>query len=129
MKLSEVQQRKILNSATRGRRNELKRYCRVCEQKGDGMKEILKKIGAFLGPIAKDVGPKVLKEFVIPLLIKKAKEQYGLGLSPAGGGLKLAGQGVRRGQSPWIIHCKKVARDNNMSYKDAMKVASKSYKK
>ena len=126
-RLSLTQQRSLLNSLPATRKIALKRYCRACEQRGDGIKDILKKIGAFLGPIAKDVGPKVLKEFIIPLLLKKAKEHYGVGLSPAGGSLKLAGQGKKT--SPWIAHCKRVAKEQGLSYKDAMKVASKTYKK
>ena len=117
MRLSQVQQRGILDSLPASRKIAVKKYCRTCQQQGDGVTDILKKIGNFLGPIAKDVGPKVLKEFIIPLLLKKAKEHYGVGLSPAGSG------------SPWIAHCKKVAKEQNLTYKDAMKVASKTYKK
>ena len=150
-RLSQIQQRAILNAMSAPRKMAVKKYCRQCQQHGDGVKDILKKVGAFLGPIAKDVGPKVLKEFIIPLLLKKAKEHYGVGLglagnglhtaggglglaggygrglSPAGGALKLAGQGKKT--SPWIAHCKKVAKEQGLSYKDAMKVASKTYKK
>lgn len=31
--------------------------------------------------------------------------------------------------SDWITHVKKVAKDKGISYKDALKVASKTYKK
>jgi hypothetical protein len=122
-RLSQVQQRSLLAGLPASRKMAVKKYCRACQQHGDGIKDILKKVGNFLGPIAKDVGPKVLKEFIIPLLLKKAKEHYGVGLSPAGG---CAGQGKKT--SPWIAHCKKVAKEQNLSYKDAMKVASKTYK-
>ncbi len=132
MRLSQVQQRSLLNSLPASRKTAVKKYCRACQQSGDGIQDILKKVGAFLGPIAKEVGPKILKEFIIPLLLKKAQEKYGIdpsgqGLSPAGGTLKLAGQGKKT--SPWIAHCKKVAKEQNLSYKDAMKVASKTYHK
>jgi len=127
MRLSQVQQRSLLNSLPAGRKTAVKKYCRACQQSGDGIQDILKKVGAFLGPIAKEVGPKILKEFIIPLLLKKAKEQYGVGLSPAGGSLKLAGQGKKT--SPWIAHCKKVAKEKGISYKEAMKVAKQTYKK
>ena len=126
-RLSQVQQRSLLNSLPSGRKTALKKYCRACQQQGNGVQDIIKKVGNFLGPIAKEVGPKILKEFIIPLLLKKSKEHYGLGLTPAGGGLKLAGQGKKT--SPWIAHCKKVAKEQGLSYKDAMKVASKTYKK
>jgi hypothetical protein len=130
-RLSQTQQRYILNSLPATRKTALKKYCRACEQHGDGIKDILKKVGAFLGPIAKDVGPKILKEFIIPLLLKKAQEKYGIdpagqGLSPAGGSLKLAGQGKKT--SPWILHVKKVSKEKGISYKEAMKVAKSTYK-
>ena len=140
-RLSQIQQRAMLKAMPETRKIALKKYCRVCQQKGNGIQEIMKKVGDFLGPIMKEVGPKVLKEFLLPFMIKKAKEHYGLGLhtaggglglagsglSPAGGALKLAGQGKK--SSPWIAHCKKVAKEQGLSYKDAMKVASKTYKK
>lgn len=126
-RLSQTQQRAILAGLPASRKMAVKKYCRACEQHGDGIKDILKKVGDFLGPIAKDVGPKILKEFIIPLLLKKAKEHYGVGLSLAGSGLSPAGQGKKT--SPWIAHCKKVAKEQGLSYKDAMKVASKTYKK
>lgn len=44
-----------------------------------------------------------------------------------GQGLKLSGQGKKA--SPWITHCKKVAKEKGISYKEAMKIAKQSYKK
>ena len=126
-RLTQTQQRTLLSSITPSHKRAVKKYCRCCQQSGDGLAEILKKVGKFLGPIAKDIGPKMLKEFIIPLLLKKANEKYGEGLSPAGGALRLAGQGKKT--SPWIAHCKKVAKDKNISYREAMKIASKTYKK
>jgi len=61
--------------------------------KGDGLMDIVKSVGKVLGPIAKEVGPVVMKQFVLPMIEKKIA---GKGLSPAGGALKLAGQGHRR---------------------------------
>jgi len=51
---------------------------------GKGLKEILKSIGTVLGPIAKELGPIVIKELIIPFIKKKL----------AGGALKLPGQGL-----------------------------------
>ena len=34
-----------------------------------------------------------------------------------------------RGQSPWIKHVKSVAKSQNISYREALKVAAKSFKK
>lgn len=91
---------------------------------GLGMKEITKRIKDVLGPIAKEIGPVVLKELILPYIVKKGKEQLGLpgrgvnlpgqgtslpgqgitltpsggGTNPAGGTLKLAGQGTKKGQ-------------------------------
>jgi hypothetical protein len=66
--------------------------------RGEGITEILKSIGDVLGPIAKELGPTVMKEFIIPFIKKKIEGKglnpAGMGLSPAGGALKLAGQGV-----------------------------------
>ena len=140
-RLSLTHQRAMLQAMPETRKKALKKYCRVCQQKGDGIKEVMKKVGDFLGPIMKEVGPKVLKEFLLPFMIKKAKEHYGLGvypagaglglagkgLSPAGGALKLAGQGKKT--SPWIAHVKKIAKEEGLIYRDALKVASKTYKK
>ena len=140
-RLTKIQQRAILNGLSAARKMAVKKYCRKCEQQGNGISDILKKVKAFLAPIIADVGPTVLKEFIVPLLIKKAKEQHGLGLSVAGGGLGLAGNGLSlpggalrlAGQgkktSPWILHVKKVSKDKGISYKEAMKVAKSTYKK
>lgn len=129
-RLSQEKQRAVLNSLSSNRKMSLKRYCRGCQQKGDGVKDVVKKAYDFLGPIAREVGPKVLKEFIIPLLLKEAKQKYGIdpgGSGKPGGALKLAGQGKKT--SPWIAHCKKVAKEQNLSYKDAMKVAKSTYRK
>jgi hypothetical protein len=62
---------------------------------GAGFMDFIKKVGNFIGPIAKVVGPVVLKEVVVPLL----KSKVGLGLTPTGGGLRLAGSGHCMGMS------------------------------
>jgi hypothetical protein len=66
-------------------------------QAGGSFIDELKKFGnkavSFLGPVIRDVGPTVLKEFVLPMLRKKFA---GSGLSLAGSGLKLAGQGAKK---------------------------------
>lgn len=71
----------------------VRRVCQNCEMKGDGLKSILSKVGRALGPIAKEIGPTVMKELVLPMLKKKLT---GSGLSVPGGSLKLAGQGRKR---------------------------------
>ena len=68
-RLSQTQQRAMLKAMPETRKIALKKYCRVCQQKGQGIQEIMKKVGDFLGPIMKEVGPKVLKEFLLPVSI------------------------------------------------------------
>lgn len=84
------QQRMLLSSITPAKKKAVKQYCRTCNMRGDGIMDILKSIGKVLGPIAKEVGPIALKEFILPFLKQKME---GKGISPAGGSLKLAGQG------------------------------------
>jgi len=91
------QQRDLLNSITPARKRAVKSYCRACNMRGEGFMDILKSIGKVLGPIVKEIGPVALKEFILPFLKKKMEGQ---GLSPAGGSLKLAGQGKMVKGSP-----------------------------
>ena len=64
--------------------------------RGDGIADILKSVGSVLGPIIKEVGPTVLKEFVVPFIMKKIEKKMaskkGDGLKIPGSGLRLAGQ-------------------------------------
>ena len=74
--------------------------CVRCElMKGNGMVDILKSVVKVLGPVAKEVGPKLLKEIVIPYAISKIKQKIEGNRSPHGGdGLRLAGQRGPRGR-------------------------------
>ena len=141
-------QRELVNNMSGKHRALLKKYCQACQHNGNGIDEILEKVKVFLKNIAIEVGPKVMKELIVPFLIKKAKEHMGLGLNVAGNGLNVAGKGLNvagkgkktkkggalklagqgKKSSPWIEHCKKVAKEQGLSYKDAMKVASKTYR-
>ena len=104
-KLTLPQQRALYNALPMSRKIALKKHCNSCEMRGEGFKDIMSKIENVLGPIAKELGPKVLKEIVVPLLMNYAKEKAGLAgkglglaggtLSPAGGALRLAGQGKK----------------------------------
>ena len=58
--------------------------------KGEGVKDIIKKMETVLGPIVKEVGPTVMKELVMPYIKKKMK-----GKGKKGGGLQLAGDGLQ----------------------------------
>jgi hypothetical protein len=67
----------------------VKNHCKSCSMKGEGISQILKSVGAFIGPLVKEVGPVVLKEFVLPFITKKIKKKMeGKGISVAGGGAK-----------------------------------------
>jgi hypothetical protein len=68
--------------------------------KGEGIKSILAKVKKALGPIAKEIGPVVLKELIIPFLKKKAGLSGKAGKGSCGGTLKLAGQGNRKRGRP-----------------------------
>ena len=101
-KLSLPEQRLLLKSLPAHRHSVIEKECRACSQKGEGVKKIMKKIGDFLGPIAKEVGPVVLRELVLPFLLIKSKQSIGLPVAipgtvatvKKGGALKLAGQGI-----------------------------------
>ena len=92
-RLTNSQQKALLNALPAHRKNAVKSHCQSCQMQGEGIMDILKSIGGVLGPIAKEIGPTVLKEFILPFIKKK---MAGDGLSPAGGALKLAGQGKKK---------------------------------
>ena len=92
-RLTTPQQRALLRALPPHRKAAAKSHCQKCQMQGEGIMSILKSIGKVLGPVAKEIGPVVLKEFIVPFIKKKIA---GKGLSPAGSGLKLAGQGKKR---------------------------------
>lgn len=97
-KMSIPEQRALYNALPESRKLAVKKHCQSCSQKGEGITDILKKIGDVLGPIVKELGPKVLEEIVAPLIIKFIKEKAGLGgkgLQVAGSGLNVAGSGLK----------------------------------
>ena len=87
-KATKAEQRKMYNSLPESRKKALMKHCKACHQRGEGFMDIFKSIAKFLGPVAKEIGPVVLKEILMPLLKKKA------GLD--GKGLKLAGEGKKK---------------------------------
>jgi hypothetical protein len=111
-RLTTSQQKALLNALPAHRKNAVKSHCQSCQMRGEGFMDILKSIGGVLGPIAKEIGPTVLKEFILPFIKKKmagngccegrglnpagGMYQSGMGLNPAGGTLKLAGQGKKK---------------------------------
>lgn len=87
-KPTKKEQRKMYDALPESRKKALAKHCKSCEQRGEGIMDILKSVGKFLGPVAKELGPVVLKEILMPLVKKK------VGLD--GKGLKLAGEGKKK---------------------------------
>lgn len=79
-RLTIKEQRALLKALPASRKKACMKHCRDCQMKGKGLKDVIKSIGKTLGPVFKEIGPTVLKEFLLPML-------------KSGGGLKLAGQG------------------------------------
>jgi hypothetical protein len=90
VKLTKAQQKALIKALPAMHKASAKQHALALHMQGHGIMDIIKSIGSFLGPIAKEVGPTVLKEFVLPFLKKKME---GNGLALPGQGLKLAGQG------------------------------------
>lgn len=84
-KATKKEQRLMYDALPESRKKALAKHCKSCEQKGEGIMDILKSVGKFLGPVAKELGPVVLKEILLPFLKQKAGVK--------GSGLKLAGEG------------------------------------
>jgi len=93
-KLTLAEQRRLMRALPRHRIELARQHCRACEMKGEGVIDILKSVGKILGPVIKEVGPTVLKEFVLPFVKRKVEQRIAQG--PGGKGLKLAGQGRRK---------------------------------
>lgn len=111
MPLTLKEQRKIVRMIPAVAKSMLKKHCKACEMGGSGLLDVLKSAGKFLvktiGPIAREIGPVVLKELVLPLLKAKISGKgtsvAGRGLTVAGSGLQLSGQrrtGQRRAHCP-----------------------------
>jgi hypothetical protein len=90
MKLTKAEQLKLLHALPIHRTLAVKTHCKSCAMKGEGISQILKSVGAFIGPLVKEIGVPVLKEFVLPFIKHKINQkiQKGKGISVAGGGAK-----------------------------------------
>ena len=84
----------------------IKKICDECCMKGDGIGDILKKVKNYLVSAGKVVGPALLKEVVVPLIVKYAKQKAGIG-----NGLKLAGQG-KGTKPPHMVKGSQAAKDH-----------------
>ena len=95
-KLSLSDQRELVKTIEAQRKNEIKKFVRERQMAGEGVKEIATKVRNFLTPIAREVSPIILRELIIPYLIKEGKQYLGLSeTTKYGGALKLAGQGKK----------------------------------
>jgi len=93
MNLSKADKVKLIQSLSPANKAKLRKHLREHTMAGKGMSgagflDFLKKVGNFLSPVVKAVGPTILKEVLVPM----AKSKLGLGLKPSGGALRLAGQ-------------------------------------
>ena len=94
--------------------NTIKRVCNCEKQKGTGIGDIFKKVVKAIGPIAKEIGAPLLKDIVLPLVVKKIEKKLGGKGYPSksksygttknyklksggvrGSGLKLSGKGIK----------------------------------
>ena len=96
-KLSLAQQRALIRALPQHRKMAVKKHCQSCQMRGEGITDILKSVGSVLGPVIREIGPTVLKDFVAPFIMKKIKQKIsgskkGDGLKIPGSGLRLAGQ-------------------------------------
>ena len=87
-----------MKKLTKTEHDKISKICAECCMKGDGIGDILKKVKNYLVSIGKVVGPPLLKEVVVPLIVKYAKQKAGVG-----NGLKLAGQGKAKGKKPHLV--------------------------
>jgi hypothetical protein len=96
--LTKKEQKAILKGIPAAQKKAVREHVRNLHQSGSGVMDILKSVSNFLGPIISQVGPTVLKQFIIPFIKKMSgngTELSGQGIcdSSCGSGLKLAGQG------------------------------------
>lgn len=107
MRLTVAQQRKLLKALPAHRVSSVRKVCK--EQGGSGIKDVMAKARKALGPLAQEIGPTVLKEFVMPMIMKKIsggalrKQSAGTARFCRGSGLRLAGQrgvGKRKKKKP-----------------------------
>ena len=99
--LTKKEQKAILKGIPAAQKKAVREHVRNLHQSGSGVMDILKSVSNFLGPIISQVGPTVLKEFIIPFIKKMSgngvelpgSSGQGICDSSCGSGLKLAGQG------------------------------------
>ena len=88
MKLNRSQKKSLLHGLPPSKKLHCRSICKSGRMRGEGIGDILRKVKNFLGPIAKEVGPVVLKEWLLPYLKTK--------MSSSGNGLRLSGMGRKK---------------------------------
>lgn len=95
-KLTKAEQLKILHALPAENKKMIKKHFKHHLQAGGGfmdtVKSFLSKAGSVIGPIAKEIGPIALKEFIVPMIKDKLKGGA-IMTAGRGGALKLSGQG------------------------------------
>lgn len=84
-RLSLTEQRKLIEALPSHRKEAFIKHVKQRHMKGHGIMDILKSAWQVLGPIAQEVGPKILKEIVLPYIEKKISgggKRRGRGLAP-----------------------------------------------
>lgn len=71
MKLTKAQKKKIYEALPTSSKKQIKRIATHGAMSGKGWSDIWSNIKKYAGPIAQEVGPVILKEFVVPAI--KAK--------------------------------------------------------
>lgn len=101
----------VKKSLTANDKKKIKSICDECHMKGEGVSEVLQRVKDYLINIGKTVGPVILKDLIVPYLVKKAKEKMGMGLKLAGQGKnkKVKGKGVKK---PHMVKGSQEAKDH-----------------
>lgn len=85
-----TQQRAVILALPSHHKMQVRKICN--DMKGEGVKEVIKKVQNYLTPVVKEISPIIVRELIIPYMIKEGKSYLGLD----GKGLSLAGQGKKK---------------------------------
>ena len=96
LNLTLAQKRAIIRALPTSTKNRIRKRIEGGRQSGEGIGAIIAAVAKILGPIALEVGPKVISEIVVPLFkrIFKKKKPKGRPSNRTGRGTKLPGAGT-----------------------------------
>ena len=110
----------IVKVGKKGVKKVVKKGEKVLKEKGEKLVKSAKKVGSKELKKLKDLDLEDLKDTKkVGKYIKKVGKEVVEGME---------GEGVKK-TNPWIAHIKKVAKDEGISYKEAIKIAGKTYEK